>query len=310
MASAASIKTYGMAERAAYFDFDIRRQLVRDPLAQPHRHDYFQIQVSLAGEAQQSIGGTVRPFGPGTLSFVLPYRVHLVRHPPGSRYVIVNFAQDFLWPELKVDPLDLEDVPVSQAPALAPFLFQEYLDFTLAPADFAQAQALLADMEAANPDRGFGAASQLRGLLLQLIALVCRRHGGALQDLAARHAKSSRRQSLRRVIRHLQDHLAEDLSLPQAAAAAHLSPNYLAHLLKKETGKTFVELLTERRMARAQRLLGQSGMQVAQIAHACGFADEAYFARRFRQHTGMSPTAWRARALAGAGWHEDRPGIA
>ena len=42
-----SIKTYGMAERADYFDFDIRAQQVREPLEQPHRHDYFQIQVNL-----------------------------------------------------------------------------------------------------------------------------------------------------------------------------------------------------------------------------------------------------------------------
>ena len=78
------IKTYGMAERADYFDFDIRAQQVREPLEQPHRHEYFQIQVNLEGDTRQTISGTTRPFPRGGLSFVLPYRVHLVPHPPGG----------------------------------------------------------------------------------------------------------------------------------------------------------------------------------------------------------------------------------
>lgn len=65
-------------------------------------------------------------------------------HPPGARYVIINFAQRFLWPELAVDALDLEDVPVSQAPALALFLFQEYLDFELEAEGLGEAETLIA----------------------------------------------------------------------------------------------------------------------------------------------------------------------
>ena len=88
------IKTYGMAERADYFDFDIRAQQVREPLEQPHRHEYFQIQVNLEGDTRQTISGTTRPFPRGGLSFVLPYRVHLVPHPPGARYVIKMCIRD------------------------------------------------------------------------------------------------------------------------------------------------------------------------------------------------------------------------
>ena len=80
-----------------------------------------------------------------------------------------------------------------------------------------------------------------------------------------------------------------------AAEAASLSPNYLTHLIKKETGKTFTELLTERRLALAQELLLATGERIGEIARRCGFADEAYFARRFRQWHGLSPRAWRER---------------
>ncbi|MCM2572791.1 AraC family transcriptional regulator [Achromobacter xylosoxidans] len=289
------IKTYGMAERADYFDFDIRAQQVREPLEQPHRHEYFQIQVNLEGDTRQTISGTTRPFPRGGLSFVLPYRVHLVPHPPGARYVIINFAQRFLWPELAVDALDLEDLPVSQAPALAPFLFQEYLDFELDAQGLAEAETLIARLMAENRRRGFGSSTAIRGLLLQLIGLVCARYEADLLHLARHHAGSSRRESVRRVLAHIGAHLAENLTLNDAAAAAFLSPNYLAHLLKKETGKTFTELVAERRMALARDLLAHTARGVAQVAHAAGFADEAYFSRRFRQLEGVSPTGYRER---------------
>ena len=74
------------------------------------------------------MAGTVRPFRRGYLSFILLYRVHVIPHPEGSRYVIINMAQQFLRPGLDVDPLDLENVPLSRAPELAPFSFQEYAD--------------------------------------------------------------------------------------------------------------------------------------------------------------------------------------
>ena len=55
-----------MQERANHLDFDIRFEGARDVLARPHRHEYFQIQVSIHGGSQQVIGGAVRLFPRGT----------------------------------------------------------------------------------------------------------------------------------------------------------------------------------------------------------------------------------------------------
>jgi AraC-like DNA-binding protein len=290
----ARVQTYAMEERAEYREFDIRDQSIREPLTRPHRHEYFQIMVTLDGSAQQTIGGAVRPLHPGTITFVLPYRVHLVPLPAGSRYIVINFAQRFLRPELDCDPLDLEDVAVSIAPELAPFLYQEYMDFTADGADMAALEKLLMQMIDENRERRFGSLEILRGKLLQLIGLVCRRYETELLRLAAsRSSSSGRRDTLLRVSRYVRENLTRDLSLADAAAAAFLSPNYLAHLLKKETGKSFTELVTERRMERAQDLLTNTAMRIADVAHATGFSDEGYFTRRFKQWHGNSPRAFR-----------------
>ena len=285
-----SLRLYGMQERANHLDFDIRFEGARDVLARPHRHEYFQIQVSIRGGSQQVIGGAVRPFTAGHLSFVLPYRVHVVPHPVGARYAIVNFDQGFLWPELAVEPLDLEEVSVARHPELAPFLFQEYVDFSFGEADFARILRWLDELSALNRTRGFAAAGAIRGILLQLVALACQRHEAALLEQAARHSgRSSRRDALQRVMRYVREHLSEEMSLNDAAAAAMLSPNYLAHLLKKQTDRTFTELVTERRLERAKELLLTSSIRIGDIAQQCGFSGADYFSRRFRHHIGVTP---------------------
>ena len=298
------VRTYAMVERSDHLDFDIRDQSGRAPLTHPHKHEYFQIQVNLEGDTQQHVGGAVRPFPSRSLSFVLPYRVHLVPHPPGARFMVINFSQRFLRPDLQVDPLDLEDVPVTLAPELAPFRFQEYVDFCFDEEGFNEVTRLIGTMRQENQARRFGSLELIRGQLLQLIALSCRRWEADLLRLATAQAhQTSRRDAMTRVIRYVRDHLAEEVALTDAAAAAFLSPNYLAHLIKKETGKTFTEIVTERRLERAQELLVSTNARVGDIARQCGFADEAYFTRRFRQWHGASPRQWRdtMRARIGSG---------
>ncbi len=294
-----SIRTYAMQERADHLDFDIRFQGARNPLVQPHRHEYFQIQVGIQGDSNQSIGGAVRPFGAGYLSFVLPYRVHVIPHPIDAQYCIVNFHQNFLWPNLEVDPLDLEDVPLSKQPDLAPFLFQEYLDFSFGSADFSRIRGWLNELQQHNTYRGLGALTTVRGLLHQIIGLAClRNEAGLMRQSLVHNGKSSQRDALQRVIRYVRDNLDKEMSLTEAAAAAFLSPNYLAHLLKKETGRSFVDMVTERRIERAKELLSTTTQRVRDVSHQCGFSDEAYFNRRFKQITGITPKQFKDQQVA------------
>ena len=294
-----TIKTYSMAERVVNPDFGIHDERTVTRIEQAHRHEYFQVQLNLAGRTRHYIGATERLLEAGSLSFVLPYRVHHVPHPPGSRFYVLNFNQRFLRPELDVDPLDLEDVPLDRAPELAPFLFQEFMDFRLDGAELKAARDGCRRMMDENSRRHFCSLEIIRANLLLLIAAVCQRHERDLLRMAAEQAqRKSRRDALSRVIRYVRENLMKRISLADAAAAAALSPNYLAHLLKKETGKTFTDLVTERRMEKAQELLAHTTLRISEIAEAAGFEDGAYFARRFRQCYDVSPRDYRRKAAA------------
>jgi AraC-like DNA-binding protein len=292
--TAPGIKTYAMAERASHLDFDIRDQSVRPQITQPHRHEYFQILVVLRGESMHTIGGAVRKLGPGTVTFVLPYRSHVAVLPPDAEFVVISFSLRFLRPDTELDPLELEYVNTQTAPEIAPFLVQEGIDFVLSGNDLERFREAFVEMLRENAERRFGAALILRGHLLRVIGMVCRAHEATLAALLeARRSRGGGRDWLVRVSRLMRDRLCDDLALRDAAGAANLSQGHLAHALKRETGRTFTELLTERRMERARELLVNSSLRLSEIARSTGFADESYFARRFRQWFGVSPGNYR-----------------
>jgi AraC-like DNA-binding protein len=295
MTSPSRIPTYGMQQRSDRADFYIRDKLARPALTSPHRHEYFQIQINLGGDTVQHIGGAIRPFARNTLAFILPHRLHVIPHPDDGNFVLINVSQDFFLPHVHCDPMDLEDVSIAQAPELAPFRFQEHLDFVLDDEAFAEVLALLTLMREADLLRQLGSASILRGYLLQLIGKVCNLFEAPLLALADSKAeRRGRRDAMGRVMEYIRAHIADPgMTLTDAAAAAFLSPNYLTHLLRKETGSTFSELVLERRMRLARTQLMNSDTALSRIAQSCGFADEAYFSRRFRKAHGMPPGQFR-----------------
>ena len=79
------------------------------------------------------------------------------------------------------------------------------------------------------------------------------------------------------------------------AAAAHMTPNHFSNLFREQEGKCFSDFLAERRMALAQEMLKDLTLNISDVAVRAGYDDPGYFARRFKQHAGMSPRQWRCR---------------
>ncbi|GGU18389.1 AraC family transcriptional regulator [Lentzea flava] len=85
----------------------------------------------------------------------------------------------------------------------------------------------------------------------------------------------------------------EPLSLREVAAAVRISPGHLTSTVRKRTGRTVQEWITERRMVQARRLLTVTELPIGDIGRQVGFPDAGYFARTFGKLHGMSPTRWR-----------------
>lgn len=98
-----------------------------------------------------------------------------------------------------------------------------------------------------------------------------------------------------RVVANLVDRTPNmPFNVAEVAAAARMSPNHFSSLFRQHVGKNFSAYLTQRRIDLACELLGDLTLNVTEVAHRSGYDDPGYFARRFRQTTGMTPRAWRA----------------
>ena len=101
-----------------------------------------------------------------------------------------------------------------------------------------------------------------------------------------------------RVIRQLVDERPElAFTEKDIAAAARTSPNYLSALFRRHVGQCFSDYLGEKRLSLAKDLLRDLTLSINEVSRKAGYDDPGYFARRFRQKTGLSPRDWRLRRL-------------
>ncbi len=78
-------------------------------------------------------------------------------------------------------------------------------------------------------------------------------------------------------------------------AAAHLQCNadYLGRVFKQAYGMSLTDHLNACRIAHARKLLLESMLNINQTAEESGFNDMAYFRRKFKKSTGITPAAYR-----------------
>lgn len=98
----------------------------------------------------------------------------------------------------------------------------------------------------------------------------------------------------RRVMRHLDERLAERYDLAALSGAFHVSTRTMLRRFAAETGSTPLDYLQAARMRRAARLLETTARTVASIAASVGYRDAGTFAALFREHTGRRPSEYRA----------------
>ncbi|WP_157248300.1 helix-turn-helix domain-containing protein [Nonomuraea typhae] len=142
--------------------------------------------------------------------------------------------------------------------------------------------------------RAVGAADEIGDLYAESAAAFLAVH------LLSRHSRPPAQKAperedarVRAAIAFMRDRLAEPLTLADLADEVYLSVFHLVRVFSRATGETPHRFLTRLRIEKAQRLLLDTDLPVAQIAPLCGFASPGALSTAFLRHTGMRPSAYR-----------------
>lgn len=95
------------------------------------------------------------------------------------------------------------------------------------------------------------------------------------------------------IMRFMQEHLREDISLSMLSDEFHMNPQYISQLFKSEMGVGFLAYLTNIRMEHAKKLLLASSLSIGEIAEESGYGDYRVFTKAFKKSEGVTPSQFR-----------------
>lgn len=88
---------------------------------------------------------------------------------------------------------------------------------------------------------------------------------------------------------YIKEHLSEELSVPLLCEEFHIGRSKLYEISQSHYGCSISEYLRLTRLKKAEELLTDLSVSVAQVAEAVGFRDVNYFIRFFKKHKGITP---------------------
>jgi two-component system response regulator YesN len=109
-------------------------------------------------------------------------------------------------------------------------------------------------------------------------------------------ANLKNRQVVERVTKYTRENYNKHLTLEDIAAQVFLSPYYLSHIFKQETGMTVMDYFSQVKMEMAKKLLRDPRYNVVQIAEKLGYSDPSYFSKVFKKKEGITPSKFKQKA--------------
>ncbi|RAP77195.1 helix-turn-helix domain-containing protein [Paenibacillus montanisoli] len=113
-----------------------------------------------------------------------------------------------------------------------------------------------------------------------------------VREVMSSEQKESHRSIIKKTIYHMEQEYQE-VSLQSVAQKVYMTPTYLSLLFKLNTGKTFIEHLTDIRIEKAKKLLCSTHYKNYEVAEQVGYQDPRYFSQIFKKKVGLSPTEYR-----------------
>jgi len=233
----------------------------------PMFHPHGELLYVVKGQISITVDGSFHHLTAGQTAVVFPYLTHSYEDAPDAEAIIILFdpAKTFF------DNTLLHNKPLqcyAQAPQLQPIL-----------------ERAVHMLKNNRPKTAIAYVNAALGELLELLTLVPSK--GAALDVTAQ------------LLAYCGEHYAEDITVKSVAEALYLSESYVSKLFSHNLKHSFREYINTLRVHKAQSLLENTTLSIAQIMTQCGFQNQSSFNRVFRQICDTSPREYRRRIHGG-----------
>ncbi len=258
------------------------QSIAGDDVREPHRHAYHELLWVSEGHGSHLIDGDRVDFGERTLTLIAKGQVHQFERAEGVAGVVVRFDDEWLTGGV-----------AKEMGRRWLFTSQGCTSLSAPPDEGERFDALLdlLRMEVERPpDRASG---ELRRHLLSAALLWAQRWREA--QLEQGGATGADVELHREFLKTLERDFATNHDVGHYAGELGVTTGTLSRLLTKLTGRTAKQLILERVILEAARLLRFSDVSVKEIAARLGFSDQFAFSKAFKRQRGEAPLDFRNR---------------
>ncbi|MCE3227994.1 MAG: transcriptional regulator, AraC family [Bacteroidetes bacterium] len=247
----------------------------------PHRHNFFELLLFTEGGGKHEIDFKEYPIEKNSVHFVSPEQVHRLKSAAANGFVFC-FTEEFMSLEGKTNFLEMY-----------PFYdFDTYAPLIKLPKDVFHDIEHSIKILIADFSKNSFLHDDITRCYFQIILLKIKEFflSGSVPEsnwVTSTHPKIIEFKKLVNV------NFINQYSAFQYAEDLNISPNYLNSICKKETGKTAIQLIHERLLLEAKRLLYSTNLSVKEIAFSLNFEDVAYFNRFFKKNMSATPLEYR-----------------
>ncbi|OIQ78426.1 HTH-type transcriptional activator RhaS [mine drainage metagenome] len=271
---------YGSEIKSVDFHFAPLEKL-KSTLPYPHRHDFYHIVWVTSGTGCHVIDSIKYEVRPNTLFFMAPGQIHDFALSDDATGYTISFSPEFFAFKMH-SRQSLTDIPIYSFENLSNAL---YVNDVQAQSLRLTMTAMIEEYTAEEAGHEDVIWSYLRIFLMKASRMAAPR---AVVDLSSRNLLLSRRFKS-----SLEKNFGTMKETTEYARLLKVTERALNEATRQALGSTAAQLIRERVMLEAKRLLLHSEISVAEIADRLGFDDPAYFSRCFKKHTSRSPIEFR-----------------
>jgi AraC-like DNA-binding protein len=250
-------------------------------LHRPHRHSFYHLVLFTKGTGSHTIDFVKYQVKPYQIYFMVPGQVHSWHFEGETDGYIVHFSHN-LFRSFLQDQHYLERFHF--------FSGSSEDGVCQLPADIhSNVMHLFEVMLQEEANQQEASLEMIRLQLLNLFIVVERSCASARKKKLP-HQKYL----LLRNFQQLIDQYYRTIKLPKEYAdLLYITPNHLNALCQDVLGKTAGELIRDRILLEAKRLLTNGDMSITEIAYDLNFQDNSYFNRFFKKYEGITPDEFR-----------------